>query len=240
MNNHDHPLFSKVCNIMDLFNLTQVITDCTHTSPNGNSSLIDLVLVLSPPQSVSCTTIPPLANSDHDGLKPTISHKGSTQRSHTKKRTVWRYAHADFSKANHLISQKDWDSVYCEDIDQHSSQWQDMYMSITEQCIPTKVLPPKRRNRPWINKSISQCIRRTNAAFKRAKNTNSPRIWMHYKHIRNRVTSQLRLAKKKFFNNLNLSNPKSFWKSIKALDGRDTSVGTLNHNGNQMNKKQMH
>ena len=102
-----------------------------------------------------------------------------------------------------------------------------------EQCIPTKVLPPKRRNRPWINKSISQCIQRKNAALKRAKNTNSPRIWMHYKHIRNRVTSQLRLAKKKFFNNLNLPNPKSFWKSIKALDGWDTSVGTLlNHNGN--------
>ena len=101
-----------------------------------------------------------------------------------------------------------------------------------EQCISTKFLPPKRRNRPWINKSISQCIRRKNAAFKTAKNTNSPRIWMHYKHIRNRVTSQLWLAKKKFFNNLNLSNPKSFWKSIKALDDQDTSVGTLNHNGN--------
>ena len=232
MNNHDHPLFSKVCNIMDLFNLTQVVTDCTHTSLNGNSSLIDLALVSSPPQSMSCTTIPPLANSDHDGLRLTVSHKGGTQRSNTKKRTVWRYAHADFSKANHLISQTDWDSLYCEDIDQHSTQWQDMYMSIMEQCIPTKVLPPKRRNRPWINKSISQCIRRKNAAFKRAKNTNSPRIWMQYKHFRNRVTSQLRQAKKKFFNNLNLSNPKCFWKSIKALDGRDTSVGTLNHNGN--------
>ena len=189
MNNHDHPLFSKVCNIMDLFNLTQVVTDCTHTSPNGNSSLIDLVLISSPPQSLSCTTIPPLANSDHDGLRLTISHKGGTQCSNTK------------------------NSLYCEDIDQHSTQWQDMYMSIMEQCIPTKVLPPKRRNRPWINKSISQCIRRRNAAFKRAKNINSPRIWMHYKHIRNRVTSQLQLAKKKFFNNLNLSNPKSFWKS---------------------------
>ena len=98
MNNHDHPLFSKVCNIMDLFNLTQIVTDCTHTSPNGDSSLIDLVLVSSPPQSVSCTTIPPLANSDHDGLKLTVSHNGITQCSNTKKRTVWRYVCADFSK----------------------------------------------------------------------------------------------------------------------------------------------
>ena len=118
---------------MDLFNLTQVVTDCTHTSPNGNSSLIDFVLILSPLQSVSCTTIPPLANCDHDGLRLKISHKGSTQCSNTKKRTIWQYAHADFSKANHLISQTDWDSLYCEDIDQHSTQWQDMYMSIMEQ-----------------------------------------------------------------------------------------------------------
>ena len=32
MNNHDHPLFSKVCNIMDLFNLTQAVTDCTEAA----------------------------------------------------------------------------------------------------------------------------------------------------------------------------------------------------------------
>ena len=159
MNNHDHPLFSKVFNIMELFNLTQVVTDCTHTSSNGNSSLIDLALVSSPPQSVSCTTIPPLANS---GLKLTITHKGNTQNSNTNKRTIWRYAHEDFSKANHLISQTDWDSLYCEDIDTHCTQWQDMYiymyMSIMEQCIPTKVLLPKCYNRTWINKSISQSI----------------------------------------------------------------------------------
>ena len=99
------------------------------------------------------------------------------------------------------------------------------------QCIPKKVLPPKRRNRPWLNKSISQSIRRKNATFKRAKNTNSPRLWMHYKCIRNRVSSQLCLAKKKFFNSLNLSNPKSFWKSVKALDKRDTSTCALTHDG---------
>ena len=43
MNNHDHPLFSKVCNIMDLFNLTQVVTDCTHTSPMVTALLLILL-----------------------------------------------------------------------------------------------------------------------------------------------------------------------------------------------------
>jgi len=118
MNNPDHPLYSKVCNIMEVFSLTQVVSECTHSSQSGNSSLIDLALVPSPPQSVTCTTIPPLANSDHNGLKLTASHKTIAQHLHTKRRTVWQYAHADFSKANRMISQTDWDSLYCEDIDQ--------------------------------------------------------------------------------------------------------------------------
>jgi len=60
---------------------------------------------------------------------------------------------------------------------------------------------------------------------------------------RNRVSSQLHLAKKKFFNSLNLSNPKSFWKSVKALDKRDTSTSALTHDGSPCltdQQKQMH
>ena len=136
MNNPDHPLYSKVCNIMEVFSLTQVVSECTHSSQSGNSSLIHLALVSSPPQSVTCTTIPPLANPDHNGLKLTAGHKTIAQHLRTKRRTVWQYAHANFSKANRLISQTDWDSLYCEDIDQHCIQWQNMYMSVMEQCIP--------------------------------------------------------------------------------------------------------
>ena len=125
----------------------------------------------------------------------------------------------------------DWDSLYCADIDQHCMQWQNMFLSIMEQCIPKKVLPPKRRNRPWLNKSIIQSIRRRNAAHKRAKNSNCPTLTARYRRIRNKVSSKLRKAKQQYFSNINPSNLKQFWKSVKALDKQGTSVNTLLHNG---------
>jgi len=95
MNNPDILRFVFVI-LWIFFSLTQVVTKWTHSSQSGNSSLIDLALVSSPPQSVTCTTIPPLANSDLNGLKLTASHKTIAQHLHTKRQTVWQYAHADF------------------------------------------------------------------------------------------------------------------------------------------------
>jgi len=52
-----------------------------------------------------------------------------------------------------------------------------------------------------------------------------------HKRAQNRVTSQLKLAKRKFFTNLNPHNSKDFWKTIKTLSKNDISVNKLMHNG---------
>jgi len=97
--------------------------------------------------------------------------------------------HADFSKACHLISDTDWNSIISDNVDHSWMQWQEKVLAIMEECIPRKVLPP-RRNLPWLNKGIIQSICRR---FKRAKN--SPKDRGRYKQARSRVISQLRDAK---------------------------------------------
>ena len=131
MNNSIHPLFHKVCNITGL---SQVVTGHTHVSPNGNTTLIDLVLTSSPSQVLDCSVIPPLATSDHNGLHLNISWKAPLpqQQSHVRRRTVWRYAHADFGKASAMINDTDWDALISEDIDQYCSDWQNTFMSIMD------------------------------------------------------------------------------------------------------------
>jgi len=42
MSDASHPLYHRVCNLMDSFSLSQVVTGHTHTSPTGRDSLIDL------------------------------------------------------------------------------------------------------------------------------------------------------------------------------------------------------
>ena len=66
--NSQHFLFSKLSNILNSFVLTQVVTQPTHISPSRTATLIDLALPSTPSQMVSCDVIPPLGNSDHNGI----------------------------------------------------------------------------------------------------------------------------------------------------------------------------
>ena len=79
---------SPLCNHLDNILLSQVVTEPTHIKHNGNSSLIDLVLMLAPETLSSCTTVPPLANSDHLGILIDIHCK--PHRILRKRRVIWR------------------------------------------------------------------------------------------------------------------------------------------------------
>ena len=104
-----------------------------------------------------------------------------------------------------------------------------------EECIPRKILPPRRRNLPWLNKSLIQSIRRRNCLFKRAHRSKFSLHHSQYKRARNRVTSQLRQAKKNFFSNLNTSDTKQFWKTIKILNKQGAKIGTITHDNTACN-----
>ena len=48
-----------------------------------------------------------------------------------------------------------------------------------------------------------------------------------FKQLRNKVVSELRLAKQRFFSNLHPQNPKQFWKIIRSLSPRESSFPPL-------------
>ena len=69
-----HPLFSKLCLVPNSLSLTQVVTVPTHFSSNCSSLIgIDLVLLSSPSNLISCETVSPLSNSDHLGISFAVS-----------------------------------------------------------------------------------------------------------------------------------------------------------------------
>ena len=57
--------------------MTQVLNGCTHVTSCGNAALIDLAFMSSPSQLLDCSVIPPIANSDHNGLKLRVNWKPS-------------------------------------------------------------------------------------------------------------------------------------------------------------------
>jgi len=66
--NHSHPLYSNLCSITSLFILTQVVVGPRHVHHDGSTYIIDLVFVPDTSLVNSCSTIPPLSNSDHYGI----------------------------------------------------------------------------------------------------------------------------------------------------------------------------
>lgn len=196
-----HPLFSDLCAFSSSFCLSQTVVGPTHNHHNGSESTIDLVFVSSEIKEHRCETIPPLANSDHNGILAHLyvnSSSNNIQPQPCKGRLIWRYNFADWPAACNLIQQFDWETILSGDIDQVWETWLHTFMSIMKQTVPNAILNT-RRNLPWLNKSIVQLIRRRNMLFKQAKRSGN---FSKYKNARNRTVSKLRAAKKRYFKQL--------------------------------------
>ena len=225
MSTCSHPLFQRVNNIMNTHGLSQMVTEFTHVHHNGTESTIDLLFVSDPHLVRSCFTIPALANSDHYGLKIELNLKAIPKI--PKRRTVWRYCHADWEKAHRLIEGTDWDSLLDPgDINISWKNWSVRLLEIMQSSIPTTTLPP-RRNRPWLTKKLVQAIRRRNVLYKNAKVTND---FTKYKQYRNKILNSLRSAKKAYFCRLNPRKPKDFWKACKLLNKTPSSIPVISNN----------
>ena len=220
----------KLSNILQSFSLSQVVRDMTHNTGNGFGTLIDLALVSSTDHVNDCSVIPPLQSSDHNGILLKLKWKQGGNQTFSHKRKIWRYAHADFLKAENLIANTDWGFIVTGDVNNALANWEQTYMQIMEECIPQKTIPNK-PNLPWLTKDILRVGRRRTLLYRKAKRSGCPRHLQQYKSVRNRFVKLLRKAKHDFFNKLNSANQKLFWKTIKHLQKTNSTIPVLTHNG---------
>ena len=100
------------------------------------------------------------------------------------------------------------------------------YASVMEQCIPRSVLPAK-NNLPWLTKEIIQLIRKRNHHFRKANRSGDRADYLKFRQVRNRVVTELRLAKRRFLTNLHPHNQWAFWKIVKSLTPKENAIPTL-------------
>ena len=154
-------LFSYVRDVLDSFSFSQIVPSFTHVSPSGTKSLIDLVLLLRTEHLQRCTTVPPLSDL---GVSISLQWK-LCPANPTKSRRIWLYEQGDYLKAQTRIAETDWNSILSsDDIDIVATRWTDMFLTIMEQCIPTRYLLTK-HNLPWLTSHIMKCIRKRNSLF---------------------------------------------------------------------------
>ena len=63
-------------------------------------------------------------------------------------------------------------------------------------------------------------MRARNLAYKKAKRSGNIRDWNIYKKKRTALANRLKQAKGRFFNNMDPSNSKIFWKTAKVVTRR--------------------
>ena len=170
--------------ILDSFSLHQVVEGHTHISPSGNASLIDLALVSNLLQLHKCSIVPPLANSDHSGLDLSIKWRNVRRPATSSKRVVWKYVQADFGKACSLIEGTNWDALISNDVNVSLKNWQNKFLSIIEECIPKQTLP-RRRNLPWMSRSLVRTMRKRSRLYKKARKHRNPSLFNCYKRKKN-------------------------------------------------------
>ena len=107
---------NSIASILQMLSLSQVVGTPTHTGPSGDSSLIDLALISNTALLLYCSTIPPLANSDHNGLELSLKWRQSDRQVQQHPRTIWRYRNADFRTACQMIDETDWESLLPEEL----------------------------------------------------------------------------------------------------------------------------
>ena len=189
-----HPCYRSSNDIMSVYSLSQVVDDFTHIHHSGVASIIDLVFMSSPFPLIQCCTIPPLPNSDHNGILVVSKWKATEGPTH-RRRKIWRYAHANWDRACEIIADCNWDSLLSDDLNTSWLKWQQEFMSIMEQCMPQRSLPHS-KNPTWMNKNLKQAMRRRSAFYKYGKSTGD---YSKFKSARNRFVAQLCRSKKNYF-----------------------------------------
>ena len=210
--------------------LHQCISFATHLAGDCSpGSLLDLVLLSDPSLLLHASSLPPLGRSNHVILDCTLSIQ-VPRASISQTRRFWMYDRADFEKINNTLSKLDWSRVStAPDVDQAWLAWKDLFMSVVNKEVPSKMVRKPRPKLPWLDVKLRELINQKHAAWSACKRFSSSATHLNaFRSLQNQVTFALRSAEKRCFQSLHrdmrLVNScgyvKRFWSYLKRVTGK--------------------
>ena len=129
-----------------------------------------------------------------------------------------------------MLDSIDWDSLLPHDVDSYCSAWENYFIQVMELCIPHTTAKIK-DNPPWMNEEILSAIRKRDILFRIAKSSRKLSDREKYATKRNQVVDMVRRAKQTYFDEcLNHADVKTFWKTVRQLNCKTSSIPTLTTN----------
>ena len=220
----------RLMDILELFQMNQVITAATRITGNTDS-LLDIIAT-NRPDKVKESGVFHLGISDHSLVYMCL--KISLPREKPKiveSRNLKNYNINDFNNhISHLLSNAAWNHT---DPDQSWDQFKNIFNYVSDIYAPIKTRKVKSTYAPWLTTEIRCEMNKRDYLKKRAVKSNSKSLHRVYKAKRNEVNKLIRSAKFRYCKdniNLNKHNPKEMWKNINHVisgKGRYSKTTTI-------------
>ena len=226
----------QLLDILELFQMKQVIADATHITSN-TSSLLDII-AKNRPDKVKESGVFHLGTSDHSLVY--VCLKISLPRNKPKmveSRDLKNYNVNCFNDhLSHLLNNSPWNQ---NDPDQLWDQFRNIFNHAFDIYAPVKTRKVRSTYSPWLTANIRCEMNKRDYLKKRAAKTNSKKLHRAYKGKRNEVNKLIKSAKFQYCKDnieLNKHNPKGMWKNInQVMSGRGrhsktTTISSIKYN----------
>ena len=210
--------------VSSCFHLSQIVTEPTRVTDTA-ATLIDHVYVTDPASTVTCTTTPPLLNSDHMCICIGLKYESPYLRA--LPRRVWKYGAAHSDGANEALSSA-LPNFTLDNVNFSWNNFKSVFLTTMSTYIPNKVVAVQ-RSLPWLNRDLKALFHKRDSALRQAKKSSKSTHWETYKRLRNKAVAALRFAKRTYFMELSncLSSPKRFRNAYHALSSNRQRVPHL-------------
>jgi len=221
---------TKLLDILNLFNLTQMVDKPTRITEDSQTCLD--VIITQTPSLVKNIDIKAPILSDHS--VPCALLRPLHFKNKTFKRLIYDYNKLDEVKFNNLLSNENWNTMLeHDDIDEAAEMLTEKFMNIAHQCMPSKIITVKSNDAPWMTCTIRKFIKLKNKLHKKAKQSNSENDWKRFRTERNKLINKIRERKLEYYQDLdnkisrnNDIDKKEWWKLVNNYMSRK---GTKNN-----------
>ncbi len=220
--------FLKACNDLSL-------KQCVKNKTRGKN-ILDLVLVYDKNILYKLSQIAPIAKSDHNTLSIVLN---VSERVNKKQVKSYGYNKANYSILSDKVNMIDWEErIKSCSVNEFWDQIINILQNFKENSIP-KFCSKSLTDVPWLNGRIKKLIKNRDNLYKRFNKNCQPYSRIKYITARNKVTKQVKLAKKKYeFNIIKRSrnNRKVFYTYVSRINRKNGSkrIGPVLNNAGKL------
>ena len=201
--------------------------------PTRDFALLDPILIPSEYSVLDKGVVDlPRSISDHKATFITIPFEYPVSTSY--KRLVWLYSRGNYQELRDKIETHDWTFINDAPIDDVAKKFEEAFLGLVNECIPSKLVTIHTDDKPWYDFTIRKHSRLRDKLRKEALKSHNPAHWQAYKSARNKVNNLKKHAKELFYSNLedNLTdtmsnNKQDFWKIVRHFVKENKSSGSI-------------